>query len=112
MFLANIRRKTIDIKEDDLCLADFIRSGLNCWREEDLDYIIYTYADAFQQGIYGGTMETLSARSCQPFANAWAKYVLKEPAEEFGTCEHESAEHAFRSMMKNKSSACNFKLGM
>eukprot|EP00358_Blepharisma_japonicum_P000472 CAMPEP_0202949162 /NCGR_PEP_ID=MMETSP1395-20130829/15018_1 /ASSEMBLY_ACC=CAM_ASM_000871 /TAXON_ID=5961 /ORGANISM="Blepharisma japonicum, Strain Stock R1072" /LENGTH=176 /DNA_ID=CAMNT_0049651937 /DNA_START=116 /DNA_END=643 /DNA_ORIENTATION=+ len=65
-------------KVDDESIEAFARKKFKFWNDEDREYFISTFLDAFQIGIYSGDMSKLSARSCSPFTEPFLKMNFPE----------------------------------
>ena len=85
---------------EDESIPEFMSKYLRFWSEEDKKWFIETFLDAFQQGIYLGDINKLSARSCLPFSHMFMKKY------------YPSKYHPYKDIMKNPDVIRTYKKGI
>mmetsp|Transcript_631 Transcript_631/g.1134 ORF Transcript_631/g.1134 Transcript_631/m.1134 type:complete len:447 (-) Transcript_631:3303-4643(-) len=75
--LKNLIPRLVVQPVEDESIDAFVRKNLRFWSEKDADFIIQTYVDALNQGIYSGDVTKLSARSCSPFRAPFHKRYFR-----------------------------------
>lgn len=115
LILARYLKKSPKLEPvDDESVADFVGKYIKFWNEEDKEYLISTFVDAFQLGIYSGDVHKLSARFCPPFADMFTKAYYPDKSAPSKRVEHENKtiETAFGLSLVSRANCFNFKGGL